>query len=332
MFDSHMLFLTVLLIILLLLSAFFSGSETALMAVSKLRLRHLAQTKPRSVRLVERLLLKPERLIGTILLGNNLVNVAMSAVATFLAISFWGEAGIVYVTAILTVIILIFAEITPKVYAKNYSEPVSFVVAPLLFGIMAILSPVVTAVTFLTNRLLLLFGMDVSKVKRPLYTEDIVQTCIKMSYDDGAISPDEKNMLSRVFTLNDIAVERIMVPKDRMVTLDLHAREKEVIRTILKTGHTRFPVEENHEILGFVHAKDLFKMIDAGTPIMIGKVLRPPYFIPASRKIDAQLRSFQRRKLHQAIVLDPSGEVAGLITLEDIIEELVGAIRDEHDD
>jgi Mg2+/Co2+ transporter CorB len=316
----------------LLLSAFFSGSETALMAISKLRLRHLSESKPKSVRLVERLLMKPEMLIGTILLGNNLVNVAMSAVATFLAISFWGEAGIVYVTAILTVIILIFAEITPKVCAKHYNEPVSFMVAPLLNGIMLILSPLVIGITFVTNKLLLLIGIDVTKVKRPAYTEEVVRTCIKMSHDDGAITPEEQKMLSRVFTLNDITVEKIMVPKEKMVILRLDAPESDIIKTILNTGHTRFPVQEDSEIIGFVHAKDLFKMIDAKVPLTIRKVLRPSLFIPATRKIDVQLRSFRSKRLHQAVVLDEAGDVAGLVTLEDIIEELVGAIQDEHDD
>ena len=203
MIVTHPVLMIVLLVPLLCCSAFFSGSETALMAVSRLRLRHLAETKPVRARLVERILKKPERLIGTILLGNNLVNVAMSAFATALAISFWGEKGIVYVTGILTLAILIFAEITPKVYAKYFNEQVSLLTAPILNAIMALFGPVVTFVTFITGKLLLVVGVDVSKIKRPVLTEDEVRTCIKMGWDEGAITAEERRMLSRVFTLND---------------------------------------------------------------------------------------------------------------------------------
>jgi len=211
------------LVVLLGFSAFFSGSETALMAISRLRLRHLAEKKPRRAGIVERILKKPEKLIGTILLGNNLVNVAMSAIATALAISLWGERGIAYVTAILTLVILIFAEITPKVYAKYFNERISFIAAPVLNVIMSILNPVVVAVTYMSNRLLALIGIDVSKIKRPLMTEEEVQTCIKVGWDEGAITEDERRMLSRVFTLNDKAVGEVMVPRGKMAVLDFNA-------------------------------------------------------------------------------------------------------------
>jgi Mg2+/Co2+ transporter CorB len=321
-----------LLIVLLAFSAFFSGSETALMAISRLRLTHLAETKPVRARLVERLLKKPERLIGTILLGNNLVNVAMSAIATAVAISLWGEKGIVYVTAVLTLVILIFAEITPKVYAKHFNERVSFITAPVLNVLMILFHPVVVVVTYITSKILLVVGIDVSKIKRPLFTEDEIKTCIKMGWDEGAITAEERKMLSRVFTLNDKTVAEVMVPKEKMTVLNIDASMTEVTNTILKTGYTRFPVskEQDSDILGFVHAKDLFRL--TGRRGSLKQIIRPPYFAPADKTIDAQLRSFQVKRLHQAVVLDKKGKVAGLITLEDILEELVGSIRDEHDD
>lgn len=332
MTQAHLSILFVLLVALLLLSAFFSGSETALMAVSRLRLKSLARSKPNSVRLVERLLERSDRLIGTILLGNNLVNVAMSSIATYIAVTFWGEAGIVYVTGVLTVVILVFSEITPKVYAKHHNEPVSFAVAPLLNGIIIVLSPLMVGITFLTNKFLLLLGVDASKLERPLYDEEMVKTCIRMSHDDGAITSEEKDMLSRVFTLDDLTVDEIMVPKDKMVMLHIDADEGKIIETILATGHTRFPVHDGTDVLGSVHIKDLFELLESKARLTIKTILRPPYFISASKKIDAQLRSFRSKKIHQAIVLDNSGAVIGLVTLEDILEELVGAIHDEHDD
>jgi putative hemolysin len=323
----------VLLVVLLGFSAFFSGSETALMAISKLRLGHLVETMPVRVKLVERILKKPERLIGTILLGNNLVNVALSAIATALAISFWGEKGIIYVTVVLTLVILIFAEITPKVYAKYFNERVSLLTAPVLNVIMGLFNPVIVVVTYITNKILLLIGVDVTKIKKPLFTEAEVMTCIKIATDEGSITAEEKKMLSRVFTLNDKTVGEVMIPRDKMTLLHIDTPMEKIVQTILRTGHTRFPVSEGRDsdIVGFIHSKDFFKLIGAQKPISIRRILRPPYFVPADKKIDVQLRSFKAKRLHQAIVLNSEGKVAGLVTLEDILEELVGSIRDEHD-
>jgi putative hemolysin len=331
--EAHLISMLIVLVVLLGFSAFFSGSETALMAISRLRLRHLAETKPKRAKIVEHILKNPEKLIGTILLGNNLVNVAMSAIATALAISLWGERGIAYVTVVLTLVILIFAEITPKVYAKYFNERISFVTAPILNVIMAILNPVVVAVTYTSSRLLLLIGVDVSKIKRPLMTEAEIQTCIKMGWDEGAITAEERMMLSRVFTLNDKTVKEVMVPREKMAVLDLNASITDLTKTILKTGYSRFPVKKGDDlkVVGFVHGKDILGFLNEKRPASLKKIMRPPYFIPGGKKIDAQLRSFQTKKLHQAVVLDNEGKVAGLVTLEDILEELVGSIQDEHD-
>jgi CBS domain containing-hemolysin-like protein len=219
------------------------------------------------------------------------------------------------------------------VYAKYYNERVSFLTAPLLNGIMIFSSPVVTGVTYMTNKLLLLIGVDVRKMKKPLMTEDEIQTCIKMGWDEGAITAEERKMLSRVFTLNDKTVGDVMVPKERMTVLDANASADATTKAIIKTGYTRFPVREGDDfhIIGFIHAKDLFRASDDGRPVSLQTIVRPPYFVPVDKTIDAQLRSFQVRKLHQAVVLNSEGNVAGLITLEDIVEELVGSIQDEHD-
>jgi putative hemolysin len=332
MLDHPVLFF-ILLLILLGMSAFFSGSETALMAVSKISLKRLGEVKPRRVKIVEQLLEKPEKLIGTILLGNNLVNVAMSALAAGLAISLWGERGIIYVTVVLTLAILIFAEITPKVYAKYFSERVSLFSAPILNVIMVVFNPIVVAVTYVSTKILALIGVDVTTIEKPLFTEAEVQTCISMAWDEGTITADERKMLSRVFALNDKSVEDIMIPRENMAVIDIEAPVEEAVAIILKTGYSRFPVSkgEKRDIVGFLHGKDVLKLFDENKKVSIQKITRPPYFIPADRTIDSQLRNFQAKRLHQAVVLDREGKVAGLITLEDILEELVGAIQDEHD-
>jgi len=331
--DMNVPLQLVSLVVLLALSAFFSGSETALMAISKLRLAHLAETKPKRVGLVQHVLEKPEKLIGTILLGNNLVNVAMSALATSFAISIWGQRGIAYVTGILTLVILIFAEITPKVYAKHFNERVSLATAPAMNVLMVLLSPVVNAVTYVSNRILFLIGVDVSKIKRPLMTEEEIHTCIKLGWDEGAITADERKLLSRVFTLNDKTVGEIMVPKEKMAILSAETPVEEAVKIVMMTGFSRFPVTQgkNSEIVGFLHAKDLFEIVTGRKSGTLEKILRPASFASADKKIDVQLRIFQFSKLHQAVVLDKDGTVVGLVTLEDIIEELVGSIKDEHD-
>jgi len=326
--------LLMVLAVLLGISAFFSGSETALMAIGKIRLKSLGEKNPLRAKMIERLLNKPEKLIGAILLGNNLVNVAMSAIAAVLALSLWGEKGIAYVTVLLTLAILIFAEITPKVYAKYFNERVSMIAAPVLHVIIILFNPVVAGVTYISTKLLTLFGVDVTKVKSPpLFTEAEVKTCIQLAWDEGGITANERKILSRVFTLNDKIVGSIMVPWGKVTVIDIASPMEDVVKTILKTGYTRFPVCRGvkRDIVGFLHAKDVLKLFDEEGQSSIQEIIRPPYFIPADRTIDYQLRYFQAKQLHQAVVIDNNSRAVGLITLEDILEELVGAIQDEHD-
>ncbi len=331
--ELNILILLISLLLLLFFSAFFSGSETALMAISRLRLKHLAETRPKRTRTVERVLKEPDKLIGAILLGNNLVNVAMTALATSLAISLWGDKGIAYVTAALTLTILIFAEITPKVYAKYFNERVSFQVAPVLRLIMTIFKPVVAVITYISTKILYLIGLNIRRVKKPLITESELRTFIKVSRDSGAITPEEKRMLTRVFTLNDKTVGEIMIPAEKMAIFEIDASEEEILKKIVRTGYSRFPVRsaKKSEIVGTVNVKDIFGVISKRKSISLKKILRPTYFVSDEDKIDTQLRRFQRRRIHQAVVLDKEDRVSGLITLEDILEELVGSIKDEHD-
>jgi Mg2+/Co2+ transporter CorB len=325
--------LLILIVLLLVCSAFFSASETALMSVNRIRLRQIAKKHQRSVKIVEGVLEKPEKLIGTILLGNNLVNVAMSAIATAIALSLWGDTGIIYVTAALTVIILIFAEITPKVYAKYHSERISIITAPILEVVMTIFRPVTVAVIYIAQKLLLLLGIDITKTKRTIMTEAEVKAAINIGWEDGSITSEEKEMLSRIFTLNDKSVADVMVPKKRLVTLRSDYTIDQALRTIKRNGYSRYPVRQgkSQEIIGFIHAKDLLGKKGNKKLSSMKMLIRPAYFIPENKKINSQLRHFKGRKLHQAIALNEQGEVKGLITLEDILEQMVGSIEDEYD-
>jgi putative hemolysin len=323
----------IILVVLLACSAFFSGSETALMAVSRLRLKQLEKGHRNTVQMVNRVLEKPEKLISTILLGNNLVNVAMSAIATAIAISIWGNSGIVYVTIILTLVILVFAEITPKVYAKYHNDRISLLTAPVLRVLMMIFHPFIIVLTFIARYILLMLGVDIKKAKRQLVTESEVKAVIQIGWEDGSITAEEKRLLARVFTMNDVTVGDIMIPEKKITVLSTETPLKEALRTIRRTGFSRYPVGrgKSSEIIGFLHAKDLLGKRGTGKLGSMRNVIRPAYFIPEDKKIDAQLRAFKARKLHQAVVLDKSGKVTGLVTLEDILEQMVGSIEDEYD-
>jgi putative hemolysin len=325
--------LLILIILLLGCSAFFSGSETALMTVSRIRLRNASKKHSRGVKIVEGVLVRPERLIGTILFGNNLVNVAMTAIATVLAIKWWGDNGVIYVTVFLTILILIFAEITPKVYARYHSERISLITAPVLKGMMTIFQPVTTGVTWVVQKLLLVLDIDITKTKRMVMTETEVKTAINIGWEDGSITAEEKEMLSKIFTLNDVSVADVMVPRKRMVTLRSDYTIDQALRTIKRNGYSRYPVRKgkSQEIIGFIHAKDLLGKKGHKKLNSMKKLIRPVYYVPEDKKISAQLRHFKGRKLHQAIALNEKGDVTGLLTLEDILEEMVGSIEDEFD-
>lgn len=323
----------IILLVLLGCSAFFAGSETAFMAVSQIRLRQLAKIQPGRVKTVEGILKKPESLIGAILLGNNLVNIAMSAIATAIAISLWGDTGIVYVTVALTVIILIFADISPKVYAKYYSERISLLTAPVLRVVMLIFRPVVVVLTWIAQKILLLTGIDITRTKRQLVTEAEVKTLIDMGVEEGTISPAEKRLLARIFTLNDKTVGDIMVGKEDVVTLSSDDSVDQALKIIDRHKYSRYPVRsgKSQEIIGYVHAKDLLGQTGDKKLGTMKTVIRSAYFVPQDRTIDNQMRGFQREKLHQAVVLDADGDVVGIVSLEDILEQMVGSIEDEHD-
>jgi putative hemolysin len=331
--TSSQITLVILMVILLGLSAFFSGAETALMTVGRVRLRGVSKKHSLSVKIVEGILERPERLIGTILLGNNLVNVALAAIATFLAIRWWGDSGVVYVTVVLTILILIFAEIMPKVYARYHSERISIITGPILKGMMTIFQPVTTGITWVVQKLLLLLGIDITRTRRIIMTEAEVKRTINIGWEDGSITAEEKDMLSKIFALNDKSVADVMVPKKRMVTLRSDYTIDQALRTIKRNGYSRYPVRKgkSQEIIGFIHAKDLLGKKGHKKLNSMKKLIRPVYYIQENKKISSQLRHFKGRRLHQAIALDEKGDVTGLITLEDILEEMVGSIEDEFD-
>ena len=320
------------LIVLILVSGFFSGSETALMALNKLKLKHEAKQGRKSAIILEKILHRPDKLIGTILLGNNLVNVAASAIATYVAIELWGnEFGILYATIIMTLALLIFAEVTPKTFSAYHSEGTAYLVARPLKLIMLLLMPLVSLVTFITNSILAL--VRVKRKSGELFTEDELKMMILLGGESGALGKKKFDMLQGVLDLRDISVKDVMVPRTEMFAVDMEDSIEEIRAKIMKSPFSRIPVYRGdiEKMEGILLVKDFLKALASGEGPRMEEIISPTYFIPESKNIQVQLTDFQKKRVHMAVIIDEFGGIEGLVTMEDLLEEIVGEIWDESD-
>ena len=320
------------LILLIFISGFFSGSETALMAVNKLKLKHEAKKGRKSAIILEKILHRPDKLIGTILLGNNLVNVAASSIATYVAIELWGnEFGILYATVIMTLALLIFAEVTPKTFSAYHSEGTSYLVARPLKMIMFLLKPLVSLVTFITNGILSL--MRVRRKAGEVFTEDDLKMMILLGGETGALGKKKFDMLQGVLDLREINVKDVMVPRTEVFALDLEDSMEEIKKKIMKSPYSRIPVYRGdiEKMEGILLVKDFLKSLACGDEPKIEELISPTYFIPETKNIQGQLTDFQKKRAHMAVIIDEFGGIEGLVTMEDLLEEIVGEIWDESD-
>jgi len=321
-----------ILVLLIGFSGFFSGSETALMALNKLKLKHQLKEGRRKAKVLDSILKRPDSLIGTILLGNNLVNVASSAIATSLAISIWGnERGLLYATIIMTLVLLIFAEVTPKTYSAYHSEGVSYMVARPLKLLMILLKPFVLFVTFFSNGIIK--AMGIKRSKSDVLTEDELKTIILLGEEAGFIGRKKKDMLHGILELRDINVKDVMVPRMDIFAVDVEAPIEEIKDKVCSSPYSRIPVYrgEIEKIEGVLLANDFLKALASGKDIKLEEIMTPPYFIPESKDIQEQLTDFQKKRIHMAIILDEFGGIEGLVSMEDLLEEIVGEIWDESD-
>jgi Mg2+/Co2+ transporter CorB len=322
---------------LLLLSAFFSGSETALTAASRPRMHRLEQLGDRHAATVNRLSERKERLIGAILLGNNLVNILASALATGLLIGAFGKAGVVYATLVMTVLILIFAEVLPKTVAIRRSDRIALAVAPVMRVLVVVLSPFTRAVEIVVRGTLWLFGAH-GRRDSGLSGEIELRGAIEL-HDEGPEHEvlDERRMLRSILDLGDVEVGEIMTHRSGIVMVDADLPPAKITGQVLQSPYTRIPVWQNEpdNIVGVVHAKALLRAVrieDAAVEeLRIEDVATTPWFIPESTSLLDQLRAFRHRHEHFALVVDEYGALMGIVTLEDILEEIVGEIADEHD-
>lgn len=328
----------IIVVILLAFSGFFSGSETALTATSRSLMRDMERQGSARARMVNTLLAHRERLIGTILLGNNLVNIMASALATSVMIAVFGEAGVVYATAAMTVLVLIFAEILPKTLALIHTERVALFVAPLMRPVVWLFAPLTAAIQGLVRVILGVFGAHERASRSAEETLAELRGAIELHAEETPQNvADERNMLRSVLDLSDVEVGEIMIHRNKLLTIDADLPMGEIVEQVATSPFTRLPIwqGEPDQIIGVIHAKALLRAVHGagGDPekVVLRDLLTPPWFIPESTSLLGQLNAFRERREHFALVVDEYGALQGVVTLEDILEEIVGEIADEHD-
>lgn len=326
----------IIIIILMLLSAFFSGSETALTAASKVRLLSRENEGDERAALVNKIREKKDRMIGALLLGNNLVNILASALATSVLIKLVGETGVVYATLIMTMLVLIFAEVLPKTYALHHAEPMAMRIAPVIRMVITIFAPVTEAVTWIVRRVLRLFGIDISKVAAGSHLE-LLRGAIEMHQGPEQETQEQRAMLRSILDLADVDLEEIMIHRKNVTMIDADQPMDVIIKEVLNTPYTRLPVwkDNTDNIIGVVHAKlllrEMHKSRGSDEGITLDDIMMEPRFVPETTNLYEQLQAFRERREHFAVVVDEYGVFMGVVTLEDILEEIVGEIDDEHD-
>ena len=332
------------ILLLLCLSAFFSGSETALTAASKSKLKAQADRGSRGATVAMKVTDDSERMIGALLLGNNVVNILSASLATALLTRAFGQGGVALATLVMTVLVLIFGEVLPKTIAITFPEAVAARVAPVVRVLIAAFSPIVSLVRLLVRGLMRLFGVRENPDGRMLALREEIVGAIALGHSEGAFEKEGRDRLLGALDLSERTVDEIMRHRRQVEMVDADQPPDRILDQVLNSPYTRLPVfrDSDDNILGVIHAKDLLREVDklvrgaegsvasiAGLDIL--KVAMKPYFIPDTTSLDEQMREFLKRRTHFALVVDEYGALQGLITLEDILEEIVGEIRDEYD-
>ncbi len=335
--DTGLLVLIGAIAVLLVLSAFFSGSETALTAASRLRMHRLEQLGNRRAGLVNRLREHREQLIGAILLGNNLVNILASVLATSVLLGLFGQVGLAYAAVVMTLLILIFAEVLPKSYAINHADRLALAVAPVLRVIVFVLAPVTHAIQIVVRGTLKLFGSELGAQLSLSAREEELRGAIELHKGSAPEIGQERAMLRSILDLADVDVGEIMTHRKNVAMIDAEAPPAAIIDEALASPYTRIPLwrHEPDNIVGVLHAKALLREVRTHEVKLdrldIDTVAAKPWFILESTSLLEQLQAFRRRREHFALVVDEYGALMGIVTLEDILEEIVGDIADEHD-
>ena len=322
----------VVLVILLALSAFFSSAETALTTVNRLRVRALVDDGNEQAIVLAKVIDDPGKLLSAILIGNNIVNISASSIATLLATEFFGNAGAGIATGVMTLLVLIFGEITPKTMASLKAEKIALNYAKTIYAIMVIFTPLIFILDFLSGGILRLFGVDPDK-RDDSVTEEDLRTIVEAGHEDGVLEPEEHKMINNVFDFGDHQAKDIMVPRVDMCFLKLNATYEDFMNLYREEKFTRIPVyEETREnVIGILNVKDLI-LYDKSQEFHVKDFLREAYYTYELKNTSELMMEMRKNSISIAIVLDEYGATAGLVTLEDLIEEIVGDIRDEFDE
>lgn len=327
----------VIVIFCLALSAFFSAGETALTGASRARMLSLEKAGEARAGIVTRLLETRERLIGAMLIGNNIVNIGVSAFTTSVLVGIFGDSGVIYATIGMSVLVIIFAEVLPKTLAIMSPDSVAVRIARPVSWIVALFGPLTLAVEALVFRILRLFGVRVGENLSVLSASDELRGQVDLFHQEGAVRKTDRDMLGGLLDLRELGVEDVMIHRTKMRTISIDIGPEAIVSEVLASPYTRMPLWRGtaENIVGVLHAKDLLRALDAAggdaRKLDVASIALPAWFVPVTTSLADQLKAFLARKTHFALAVDEYGEVMGLVTLEDILEEIVGDIRDEHD-
>ncbi len=326
-----------IVILCLALSAFFSGSETALTAASRARMHALESAGDERAGLINRLLLAKERLIGAMLIGNSIVNIGASAFTTTVLVQFFGAEGAIYATIVMSILIIIFAEVMPKTMAISTPDRSALLLARPVALAVALFGPLTLAIEAVVRGILRPFGFKIGENVAVLSATEELRGAVDLLHSEGSVETEARKMFGGLLDLAELEVSDIMVHRTKMRTISADLPPEEIVREVLSSPHTRLPLWSGSpdNIIGVLHAKDLLRAYDAAggkaADLDVREIALDPWFVPDTNSLQEQLKAFLSKKMHFALVVDEYGEVMGLVTLEDILEEIVGDIRDEHD-
>lgn len=331
--DSWITFEIIIILVLIVFSAFFSLSEAALLSVGKIRIRHLAESGNNNAKQVVRLLENPERFLAAILIGNNIVNISASVLATDAALGYFGDSGLAIATGVMTLFILVFGEVLPKTIASRNAENIAMLVANPITFVINVLRPIVWFLTTIVNSMIVLVGGK-ERVKHPFVTEEMINMLLKVGEKEGTIQKHEREIISNVFDFTDEKAHGVMTPRETIVSIEESANLETALKLINESGHSRIPVyrKDFDNIIGMIYAKDFLKFRDYELGrIKVQEILRPLLIVKAGQEISSVMKELQHKKMAISIVVDNNMKVIGLVSIEDILEELVGEIFDEYD-
>jgi len=326
-----------IVILCLALSAFFSGSETALTAASRARMHALESSGDERAGIINRLLLAKERLIGAMLIGNSIVNIGASAFTTSVLVQFFGAEGAIYATVVMSILIIIFAEVMPKTMAISTPDRSALLLARPVALAVALFGPLTLAIEAVVRGILRPFGFRIGENEAVLSATEELRGAVDLLHSEGSVETEARKMFGGLLDLAELEVSDIMVHRTKMRTISADLPPEDIVREVLSSPHTRLPLWSGSpdNIIGVLHAKDLLRAYDAAggkaANLDVREIALDPWFVPDTNSLQEQLKAFLSKKMHFALVVDEYGEVMGLVTLEDILEEIVGDIRDEHD-